>query len=84
MNNGSKNIWAWLQSNNRIYKVVSNPIKGTIEVYDEKGNLVMKRENLSKKAVEVIEKNFLEVTAKKLNETPTDDSGHSNFDPMIA
>ena len=44
----------------------------------------MKRENLSKKAVEVIEKNFLEVTAKKLNETPTDDSGHSNFDPMVA
>ncbi len=84
MNNGSKNIWAWLQSNNRVYKVVSNPNNGTIEVYDEKGNLVMKRENLSKKAVEIIEKNFLEVSAKKLNDTPSDESRHNNFDPMVA
>lgn len=79
----TKNIWAWLQAKGNILKVVSNPRKGTIKVYTEKGKLVMKKTNLTKEQIETIEDNFLGFIAKKLN-TTNRTSKKESFDPMIA
>lgn len=77
------NIWAWLQAKGRILKVVSDPNKGTIKVYDENGKILMKKTNLTKEQVEMVEDSFLSYAAKKLNSI---DMKHQRekFDPMIA
>lgn len=58
--------WAWLMPSRKIYKVVTNPGDGTIKVYDENRKLVSKEEKLSKEAVSIIEKLFLENVAAKV------------------
>jgi len=52
----------------KIYKVVTNPEKGTIRVYNPEGELVKRDEGLSNAAVSLIEKNFLEVVATMVKE----------------
>ncbi len=47
----------------KIYKVVTKPEEGTIKVYNPDGKLVSKDEKLSKEAVSLIEKIFLENVA---------------------
>ena len=76
-------IWTWLKTKGKIFKVVSNPAKGTIKVYDEKGKLLMKKTNLSKKQVELVEDSFLSFVVNKLNSF---DIKHQkeDFDPMVA
>lgn len=59
-------VWAWLQPADRIWKVVSDPEKGTLEVYNERNDLVMKQKGLRKEAVVLIEENFLGIVATKL------------------
>jgi len=53
--------WKWIQPGNRIWKVISDLRRGTIKVFDEKGNLLLKKTGLNKKAIEMIEKNFLDI-----------------------
>jgi len=65
---GKAKIWAWLMPSGKIYKVVTNPEKGTIRVYNPEGELVKRDEGLSNAAVSLIEKNFLEVVATKVKE----------------
>jgi len=60
------NIWVWLQNNN-IVKVISNADEGTIKIYDESDNLILKRTGLSKIQVKQIENNIIKYGAKKLN-----------------
>ena len=82
----NETIWAWLQTKGKIFKVISNPEQGTIEVLNENGETLIRKTNLSRRQVELIEKNFLRSVAKKLNgdndipfRKPKDP-----FDPMVA
>jgi len=59
-------IWAWMQPADRVWKVVSDSEKGTILVYNEKSDLILEKKGLSKEAVSLIEKHFLEVVATRL------------------
>jgi hypothetical protein len=79
----TESIWTWLKAKGKIFKVVSNPAKGTIKVYDKKGKLLMKKTNLSKKQVELVEDSFLSFVVSKLNGF---DIKHQkeDFDPMVA
>ena len=60
--------WKWIQPNNRIWKVVSDPIRGSIIVYDENGKEILKRQGLTKKALKMIERNFLNIVADDLRD----------------
>ena len=81
----SEHIWAWLQSKGKIFKVISDPEKGIIEVIDDKGEILIRKTNLSKRQVETVEKNFLHLIAKKFNGRSTVPSRENRepFDPMI-
>ena len=41
------NIWIWLQ-NSRLMKAISSPNDGTIKIYDENDNLILRRTGLNK------------------------------------
>jgi hypothetical protein len=60
-------VWAWVQLDDRIWKVVSDNIRGILTVYDENGVKIFERTGLSKKALEIIEANFLNVVATKIS-----------------
>jgi hypothetical protein len=82
----TEHIWAWLQTKGKIFKVISDPERGTIEVINEKGEILIRKTNLSKRQVETVEKNFLYHIAKRLNgREPVRPSENTDaFDPMIA
>jgi hypothetical protein len=82
----SEHIWAWLQTKGKIFKVISDPERGIIEVINEKGEILIRKTNLSKRQVETVEKNFLHLIAKRLNgrEPSTSSENRDTFDPMIA
>ena len=82
----NETIWAWLQTKGKIFKVLSNPEQGTIEVLNENGETLIRKTNLSRRQVELIEKKFLNIIAKKLNgnnDVPIQKPKDS-FDPMVA
>jgi hypothetical protein len=82
----SEHIWAWLQTKGKIFKVISDPERGIIEVINEKGEILIRKTNLSKRQVETVEKNFLHFIAKRLNgrEPSTSSENLDTFDPMIS
>jgi hypothetical protein len=82
----NEHIWAWLQTKGKIFKVVSDPERGIIEVISEKGEILIRKTNLSKRQVETVEKNFLHLIAKRLNgrEPSTSSENRDAFDPMIS
>ena len=61
-------IWAWIQPVDRIWKVISDPEKGTLYVYNEKSELILEQKGMTKEEVSFIEDNFLQIVAKNLNE----------------
>ena len=61
------NIWIWLQ-NGEIYKAISNTEDGTIRIYDEQDNLILKRTGLNKIQVKQIEHLIIKYGAKKLDQ----------------
>jgi hypothetical protein len=71
-----KHIWTWLQAKGKIFKLISDPDKGTIEVRNEKGETLIRKTNLSRKQVEKPERNFLNLIANK--------EVKESYDPMIA
>jgi hypothetical protein len=81
----SEHIWAWLQTRGKILKVISDPERGIIEVINEKGEILIRKTNLSKRQVEIVEKNFLHIIAKRINgrEPPSSSENRDTFDPMI-
>jgi hypothetical protein len=81
----TEHIWAWLQTKGKIFKVISDPERGIIEVINEKGEILIRKTNLSKRQVETVEKNFLYNIAKKLNgrENAASRENRESFDPMI-
>jgi hypothetical protein len=60
------NIWIWLQ-NGRIVKAISNVDEGTIRIYDENDNLILKRTGLNKIQVKQIENTIIKYGAKRLD-----------------
>jgi len=67
MTTKSVNIWIWLQ-NGKIIKAISSVDDGTIKIYDEHDNLIMKRIGLTKFQVKKIENIILKYGAKRLNQ----------------
>jgi hypothetical protein len=81
----SEHIWVLLQTKGKTFKVLSDPEKGIIEVINEKGEILIRKTNLSKRQFETVERNFLYHIAKKMNgraqgKTP---ENSDPFDPMI-
>jgi hypothetical protein len=81
----TEHIWVWLQRKGKIFKVISNPERGIIEVINDKGEILIRKTNLSKRQVETVEKNFLHHIAKRLNgqEPRVSTENQDTFDPMI-
>jgi hypothetical protein len=67
MTTKNENIWIWLQ-NGKVIKAISSVENGTIKIYDENDNLILKRTGLTKLQVKQIENNILIYGAKKLNQ----------------
>jgi hypothetical protein len=55
--------WNWKQADGSTLKVVSNPDKGTIVVYNGDGKVVLEKKNLSSQQVKIIEQHFLNIVA---------------------
>ena len=79
-----KNILGFLHKKGNILKIVSNSKRGTIKVYNKRGELVLKKTNLTKEQIETIEDSFLGYIAKKLNTTNNRKTKRESFDPMVA
>jgi hypothetical protein len=81
----SEHIWVWLHTKGKIFKVVSDPERGIIEVINEKGEILIRKTNLSKRQVEIVEKNFLHLIAKRINgrDIVRNHENKDSFDPMI-
>ena len=60
------NIWIWLQ-NKKIMKAIINFDEGTVKIYDEDDNLILRRTGLNKLQVKKSENYILEYGAKKLS-----------------
>ena len=67
MTTKSVNICIWLQ-NGKIIKAISSADNGTIKIYDENDNLILKRIGLTRFQVKRIENNILKYGAKRLNQ----------------
>jgi hypothetical protein len=82
----SEHIWSWFHTKEKLFKIISDPEHGIIEVINEKGEILIRKTNLSKRQVELVEKNFLQHIAKRLNgRTPPDSiENRDSFDPMIS
>lgn len=80
-----EHIWDWLQTKGKTFKVISDPERGVIEVINERGEILIRKTNLSKRQVEMVEKNFLHQIAKKVNRRghPKSFDNRDSFDPMI-
>jgi hypothetical protein len=63
MEEAKEKIWAWLMPSGKIYRVVSNPVGGTIKVYKPDGTLVKKYDTLSETEINLIEEHFLGTVA---------------------
>jgi hypothetical protein len=60
-------IWIWVQ-NNRILKAISNQDAGTLTIYDDYDNIVLKRTGLSRQQVKTIEFIFSTYNLKRIDE----------------
>jgi len=83
MNNDISKLKKLFQKRGNILKIVSNPIRGSIKIYDKKGKLLFKKTNLSKDQVTSIEDNLLGYITNKLNTTNKTVKKES-YDPMVA
>jgi len=54
------NVWAWVQPDNKIWKIVSDYEQGYICVYDENENLIFERRGLPKDIIIYIESNLFD------------------------
>jgi small nuclear ribonucleoprotein (snRNP)-like protein len=60
------NIWIWLQ-NGRLIKAILSSDDGTIKIYDENNNLILRRTGLNKFQVKQIEITIRKYGAKRLS-----------------
>lgn len=59
-------IWAWIQPVDRIWKVITDPDKGTLCVFNEKSELINEHKGMSRQELTFIEENFLHIVATEL------------------
>ena len=62
-------IWIWIQSNGIPLKVISNIKKGTINVYNVDGKMIMYYSGLTEGQIRVIEEQFLKIVAVRDKKT---------------
>lgn len=62
-------IWMWCQANKKFWRVETDAEKGIIKVYDENGVIISNRDGLSEGAVGLIEDNFFDVVAERVDES---------------
>ena len=67
MNTKGIKIWIWVQ-NNRILKAISNRESGTISIYDEYDNILLRRTGLSRQQVKTIELIFATYALNKIGD----------------
>jgi len=60
-------IWIWVQSN-RLLKAVSNQNTGTLTIYDEYDNVLLRRTGLTKQQIKNIEIIFSSHCIKKVGD----------------
>jgi len=82
VNKKIEKIRTLLQSKGHILKVVANTKKGSIKVYNKRGKIIIKKTNLTKEQVKIVEESFLSFVASKLNDINT--RKKEKNDPMIA
>ena len=82
MKSNIKNIIKLFHKKANSLRVISNPEKGVVKVYDGKGKLLLKKINLTREQVESIEYSFLGFIANKLN-TSNKKLKNDSFDPMV-
>ena len=58
------NIWIWIQ-HGRLLKAISCLEDGTVKIYDENDNLIMKRTGLNKFQIKQVEINFIRYGANQ-------------------
>jgi hypothetical protein len=66
MTKNGQNIWLWLQSG-RVTKAILNFDDGTIKIYDENDNLILKRTGLSRFQIKQVEDTIIKYGAKRLD-----------------
>jgi len=60
-------IWIWIQ-NNRLLKAISNQDTGTLTIYDEWDNILLKRTGLTRQQVKKIEIYLSNQQAKRIDD----------------
>ncbi len=81
MKNSNERIWSWKQADGSLLKVVSNYKKGTITVINNRGKILLKKEDLSFEQIKIIEEHFLDIVTKEQREYIKQ---APKFDPMIS
>ena len=67
MNTKDVKIWFWVQ-HDRILKAISNRDAGTLTIYDECDNIILRRTGLSKQQIKTIELIFATYNLKRIND----------------
>ena len=60
-------IWIWVQ-NNKLLKAISNQETGTLTIYDEQDNILLRRTGLTKQQVKKIEVYLSNYQIKRLDD----------------
>lgn len=60
-------IWIWVQ-NNKLLKAISNQETGTLTIYDEHDNIILRRTGLTKQQVKTIEIYLSNYQIKRLDD----------------
>jgi hypothetical protein len=60
-------IWIWVH-NNRILKAISNQDAGTLTIYDEYDNIILRRTGLSKQQMKTIELIFSTYNLRRIDD----------------
>jgi hypothetical protein len=67
MNTKDVKIWFWVQ-HDRILKAISNRDAGTLTIYDECDNIILRRTGLSKQQIKTIELIFATYSLKRIGD----------------
>ncbi len=67
MNTKDVKIWFWVQ-HDRILKAISNIEAGTLTIYDECDNIILRRTGLSKQQIKTIELIFSTYNLKRIGD----------------
>jgi hypothetical protein len=60
-------IWIWVQ-HDRILKAISNKEAGTLTIYDDYDNIILRRTGLSKQQIKTIELIFATYNLKRIDD----------------